>query len=116
MMIMGLTCVTMGLLLWGISNLIYWGTNNMYNTEKMTPFECGFDPMKESRIPFTSRFLLLLILFLVFDIESVIMLPTLNKLYFHWSTWGLTSLLLFLVLLFGGLLYEWYNNVLEWVY
>lgn len=43
--------------------------------EKMTPFECGFSPMKKSRAPFSLRFFIITLIFLIFDIEVSLVLP-----------------------------------------
>lgn len=43
--------------------------------EKMTPFECGFSPIKKSRAPFSLRFFIVTLIFLIFDIEVSLVLP-----------------------------------------
>lgn len=43
--------------------------------EKMTPFECGFSPIKKSRVPFSLRFFIITLIFLIFDIEVSLVLP-----------------------------------------
>nr|YP_009492410.1 NADH dehydrogenase subunit 3 [Lygus pratensis]AHN95679.1 NADH dehydrogenase subunit 3 [Lygus rugulipennis]AWI69712.1 NADH dehydrogenase subunit 3 [Lygus pratensis] len=87
---------------------------SMMDREKMSPFECGFDPKSSSRVPFSSQFFLVAVLFLIFDIEIVIILPmiitikTSNMMY-----WFMTSTM-FLVILIIGLYHEWKNGILEW--
>nr|YP_010957141.1 NADH dehydrogenase subunit 3 [Citharichthys stigmaeus]WMY90429.1 NADH dehydrogenase subunit 3 [Citharichthys stigmaeus] len=82
--------------------------------EKLSPYECGFDPMGSARLPFSMRFFLVAILFLLFDLEIALLLPL---------PWGdqLTSPLTtfswaaaVLVLLTLGLVYEWLQGGLEW--
>nr|BAM75154.1 NADH dehydrogenase subunit 3 [Benthosema glaciale] len=84
------------------------------DSEKLSPYECGFDPLGSARLPFSLRFFLVAILFLLFDLEIALLLPL---------PWGdqLTSPLytflwtaLILALLTLGLVYEWTQGGLEW--
>nr|YP_009003581.1 NADH dehydrogenase subunit 3 [Microcaecilia unicolor]AGZ19066.1 NADH dehydrogenase subunit 3 [Microcaecilia unicolor] len=84
------------------------------DTEKLSPYECGFDPLGSARLPFSVRFFLIAIMFLLFDLEIALLLPT------PWAnqlTSTTTPLLLattIITLLTLGLAYEWYQGGLEW--
>nr|YP_010360147.1 NADH dehydrogenase subunit 3 [Rhinogobius wuyanlingensis]UNQ32231.1 NADH dehydrogenase subunit 3 [Rhinogobius wuyanlingensis]UPV72689.1 NADH dehydrogenase subunit 3 [Rhinogobius wuyanlingensis] len=82
--------------------------------EKVSPYECGFDPLGSARLPFSMRFFLVAILFLLFDLEIALLLPLPwgdqlpnPATTFFWAT----SLLILLTL---GLIYEWLQGGLEW--
>nr|AFI23506.1 NADH dehydrogenase subunit 3 [Ammianus toi] len=82
---------------------------------KMTPFECGFDPKSSSRLPFSTQFFLIGILFLIFDVEMVMIMPMIIT--FKQSNllnWFIMSLSLMIILIIG-LYYEWKNGVIEWI-
>jgi len=82
--------------------------------EKNSPFECGFDPKDNARVPFSLRFFLLAIIFIVFDIEIALLLPVplLNDFIntYHVEVVTLT----FLVILLSGLFHEWKQGSLNW--
>nr|YP_010142583.1 NADH dehydrogenase subunit 3 [Cyprinodon macularius]AJF47642.1 NADH dehydrogenase subunit 3 [Cyprinodon macularius]QQL03020.1 NADH dehydrogenase subunit 3 [Cyprinodon macularius]QQL03033.1 NADH dehydrogenase subunit 3 [Cyprinodon macularius] len=82
--------------------------------EKLSPYECGFDPLGSARLPFSLRFFLVAILFLLFDLEIALLLPlpwgdqlSSPLLTFTWASLVLTLLTL-------GLIYEWLQGGLEW--
>nr|YP_010147015.1 NADH dehydrogenase subunit 3 [Hediste diversicolor]QQP21537.1 NADH dehydrogenase subunit 3 [Hediste diversicolor] len=82
------------------------------NFEKSTPFECGFDPHNSARIPFSLRFFILAVLFLVFDIEIALLMPVPSISFL--STSVKMVLIGFCVILILGLYHEWNEGSLEW--
>uniref|UniRef100_A0AAU7YS38 NADH-ubiquinone oxidoreductase chain 3 n=1 Tax=Rhopalus qinlinganus TaxID=3151527 RepID=A0AAU7YS38_9HEMI len=88
--------------------------NTILDREKMSPFECGFDPKSKARMPFSLQFFLMAVLFLIFDIEIAIILPMIITLKTsNIMSWSLT-MTIFVSVLIMGLYYEWKNNMLEW--
>nr|YP_009003963.1 NADH dehydrogenase subunit 3 [Liachirus melanospilos]AHI96045.1 NADH dehydrogenase subunit 3 [Liachirus melanospilos] len=82
--------------------------------EKLTPYECGFDPIGSARLPFSMHFFLVAILFLLFDLEIALLLPLPwgNQLETPLMTFSWASAVLTLLTL--GLIYEWHQGGLEW--
>nr|YP_009003555.1 NADH dehydrogenase subunit 3 [Luetkenotyphlus brasiliensis]AGZ19040.1 NADH dehydrogenase subunit 3 [Luetkenotyphlus brasiliensis] len=97
-----------------LAMISFWLPPITPDTEKLSPYECGFDPLGSARLPFSIRFFLVAILFLLFDLEIALLLPT------PWGsqlTTPLTSLLLatlILIMLTVGLAYEWSQGGLDW--
>ena len=83
------------------------------DSEKLSPYECGFDPFDDARSKFDIRFYLVAILFIIFDLEVAFLFPWAISL----STIGLAgyiSMMLFLFILTIGFIYEWKKGALEW--
>jgi len=70
---MGLVCGLISFLLGRLA--VVTGKKSLKDREKLMPFECGFDPFNKARIPFSLRFFLITIIFLIFDVEVAILLP-----------------------------------------
>nr|YP_009509710.1 NADH dehydrogenase subunit 3 [Penion cuvierianus]AXF46326.1 NADH dehydrogenase subunit 3 [Penion cuvierianus] len=82
--------------------------------EKSSPFECGFDPIKSARLPFSLRFFLLAIIFLIFDVEIVLLFPILASMVSSFSLGLVFGIFIFLVILILGLFHEWNEGSLDW--
>lgn len=81
--------------------------------EKVSAYECGFDPFDDARNTFDIRFYLVSILFIIFDLEVAFLFPwavTLNDI----GLFGFGSMLVFLLILTIGFLYEWKKGALDW--
>nr|YP_002333083.1 NADH dehydrogenase subunit 3 [Chelonodontops patoca]BAG85594.1 NADH dehydrogenase subunit 3 [Chelonodontops patoca] len=97
-----------------LATVSFWLPLMTPDYQKLSPYECGFDPLGSARLPFSLRFFLVAILFLLFDLEIALLLPL---------PWGdqLSSPMLtllwttaLLILLTLGLVYEWLQGGLEW--
>ena len=81
--------------------------------EKLTAYECGFNPFEDSRNEFDVRFYLVAILFLIFDLEISFLFPFIAS--FHCLNFvGLYSMFFFLFILTVGFVYEWQKGALDW--
>ena len=81
--------------------------------EKLSAYECGFEPFNDSRMEFDIRFYLVAILFIIFDLEIAFLFPwaiSLGKI----GLLGFISMMIFLVILTVGFIYEWKKGALDW--
>nr|AFB19633.1 NADH dehydrogenase subunit 3 [Alcippe nipalensis] len=97
-----------------LTALNFWLAQMNPDTEKLSPYECGFDPLGSARSPFSIRFFLVAILFLLFDLEIALLLPLpwATQLQNPITTLSWTSIIILLLTL--GLVYEWIQGGLEW--
>nr|ABY21057.1 NADH dehydrogenase subunit 3 [Aulacorhynchus prasinus]ABY21058.1 NADH dehydrogenase subunit 3 [Aulacorhynchus prasinus]ABY21059.1 NADH dehydrogenase subunit 3 [Aulacorhynchus prasinus]ABY21060.1 NADH dehydrogenase subunit 3 [Aulacorhynchus prasinus]ABY21061.1 NADH dehydrogenase subunit 3 [Aulacorhynchus prasinus] len=94
--------------------LNFWLAPINPDSEKLSPYECGFDPLGSARLPFSIRFFLVAILFLLFDLEIALLLPLPWATQLPSPTTTLTLTFTILLLLTLGLIYEWIQGGLEW--
>jgi NADH-quinone oxidoreductase subunit A len=86
---------------------------NRPDSEKLSPYECGFEAFEDARMRFDVRYYLVAILFILFDLEIAFLFPwavVLNEI----GIFGLVSMLIFLAILVVGFIYEWKKGALEW--
>nr|AWV83282.1 NADH dehydrogenase subunit 3 [Meimuna iwasakii] len=88
---------------------------SIIDREKMSPFECGFDPFDSSRIPFSSHFFMIAVIFLIFDIELVIIMPLIILMTNMKVMYMYMIMYSFLLILLIGLFHEWNNKLLDWL-
>nr|YP_006460050.1 NADH dehydrogenase subunit 3 [Ithaginis cruentus]AEH05146.1 NADH dehydrogenase subunit 3 [Ithaginis cruentus] len=97
-----------------LTTLNFWLAQMTPDTEKLSPYECGFDPLGSARLPFSIRFFLVAILFLLFDLEIALLLPLPWAIQLQSPTMTLTWATTIIALLTLGLIYEWLQGGLEW--
>ena len=81
--------------------------------EKLSAYECGFEPFDDSRMEFDVRFYLLAILFIIFDLEIAFLFPWAISLG-NIGLLGFCSMMIFLFILTVGFIYEWKKGALDW--
>ena len=93
--------------------LSYLLSNQNPDTEKLSSYECGFEPYEDSRNKFDIKFYIIAILFIVFDIETMFLIPwslVISKL----NLVGFWSMIDFIIELGVGFIYIWFIGALEW--
>ena len=83
------------------------------NSDKLSPYECGFEAFEDSRMTFDVRYYLVAILFILFDLEIAFLFPwavVLSEL----GWFGFWAMMVFLGILVIGFIYEWKKGALEW--
>lgn len=83
------------------------------DSEKLSPYECGFEAFEDSRMKFDVRYYLVAILFIIFDLEIAFLFPwgiALTEI----GMFGFLAMVLFLGILVIGFIYEWKKGALQW--
>nr|ATD51676.1 NADH dehydrogenase subunit 3 [Taharana fasciana] len=87
---------------------------SIIDMNKSSPFECGMNTISYKRLPFSSHFFLIAVIFLIFDIEIIMIAPTIMTMKMSLTnTWMCTSFM-FITIIIMGLYYEWFNGLIKW--
>nr|QHB76930.1 NADH dehydrogenase subunit 3 [Hylomyscus denniae]QHB76962.1 NADH dehydrogenase subunit 3 [Hylomyscus denniae] len=95
-------------------SLAFWLPQMNLYTEKANPYECGFDPNSSARLPFSMKFFLVAITFLLFDLEIALLLPLPWAIQSTNMISTTTTAFILITILSLGLSYEWVQKGLEW--
>jgi NADH-quinone oxidoreductase subunit A len=102
--------VVLGVVFIGAS---YFAVEQHPDAEKLSTYECGFEPFEDARSRFDVRFYLVALLFIIFDLEIAFLFPWAVTLG-DTGVFGFWSMCLFLGILTVGFIYEWKKGALEW--
>ncbi|RVU00937.1 NADH-quinone oxidoreductase subunit A [Mucilaginibacter limnophilus] len=91
--------------------------------EKLTSYECGEEPVGSAWLPFNTRFYVIALIFLLFDVEMVFIFPWSTVFGSHeilaaapkWGWFALAEMFIFLIILILGLVYVWVKGDLDWI-
>ena len=86
---------------------------NRPDSEKNSPYECGFEAFEDARVKFDVRYYLVAILFILFDLEIAFLFPWAVVLE-EIGLFGFLAMMVFLAILVVGFIYEWKKGALEW--
>jgi len=111
------------ILLCGMFFLNHLIAPNNPTTEKLTSYECGEEPTGNAWLPFNSRFYVIALVFLLFDVEMVFIFPWATVFGSHqiqaadhrWGAFSLIEMFIFLSILILGLIYVWVKGDLDWI-
>nr|YP_009971831.1 NADH dehydrogenase subunit 3 [Epipedocera atra]QNH68718.1 NADH dehydrogenase subunit 3 [Epipedocera atra] len=112
LMIQGSMILLISILLIILVNLT--SKKSFTDREKSSPFECGFDPKSSARLPFSLKFFLIAMIFLIFDVEITLLLPMVLVLTSSSVVIFSAMMVFFFGILILGLMHEWKQGALEW--
>jgi NADH-quinone oxidoreductase subunit A len=106
-LVVGTVSITAGT---GLSRLL---GHHRPDSEKLSPYECGFEAFEDARMKFDVRYYLVAILFILFDLEIAFLFPWAVVLE-EIGMFGFLAMVVFLAILVVGFVYEWKKGALEW--
>jgi NADH-quinone oxidoreductase subunit A len=115
-----LVFVVVGLVFGCVPILLGWLISpNRPDSEKLSSFECGFEPFEEARMKFDVRYYLIAIIFILFDLEVAFLLPWASIFKEIAATpevkfFGFIEMLVFIAILVVGYIYAWAKGALDW--
>lgn len=96
-----------------IPTLGFFLGNRQPDSEKNSPYECGFEAFEDARMKFDVRYYLVAILFILFDLEIAFLFPW-AVVFKSLGLFGFVAMMIFLTILVIGFVYEWKKGALEW--
>ncbi len=102
--------VVFGAIMMGVGFLL---ATSKPDSQKLSPYECGFEAFEDARMKFDVRFYLVAILFIIFDLEIAFLFPWAVVLR-DIGLFGFGAMMLFLTILVVGFIYEWKKGALQW--
>ncbi len=102
--------ILLGALMMGVGRFV---SPDRPDPEKLSPYECGFEAFEDARMKFDVRYYLVAILFILFDLEIAFLFPWAVVLR-EVGMFGFVAMMIFLLILTIGFVYEWKKGALEW--
>ena len=94
-----------------LSKLVH---TKVFSTEKYLPYECGEDPVDNARIKFNTRFFIVALIFLIFDVEIAFLFPW-GVVFRQIGMVAFVEMFVFILILLIGLAHVWVKKDLEWI-
>nr|QRV62809.1 NADH dehydrogenase subunit 3 [Neoporus sp. NHM-IR594] len=114
LLVMSMTFMLITIIMMSMASII--SKKTFMDREKNSPFECGFDPIDSARLPFSLQFFLIAVIFLIFDVEIALLLPSIMIMKTSNFNFMLMTIFFFIFILLVGLYHEWKQGALNWKY
>ena len=106
-------CSTLIVIILFLVSVVGGSLSFVFNVEKMSTYECGFNPFGDSRMKFNVSFYIVALLFIIFDLEVVFLFPWAVQLFLGIDVFGFFVMVWFLIILTVGFVFEWINGALD---